>query len=119
MATIGRSNQLKVVKEVKFGVYLDGEELGDILLPVRYVSENTKIGDVLDVFIYLDSDDYLIATTLEPKTSVGEFACLTAVSVNRIGAFFDWGLPKICWCRSASRSSPSKKVKIHCVYLSG
>ncbi|WP_261842519.1 CvfB family protein [Aliamphritea ceti] len=94
MATIGRSNQLKVVKEVKFGVYLDGEELGDILLPVRYVPENTKVGDTLDVFIYLDSEDYLIATTLEPKTAVGEFACLTAVSVNRIGAFFDWGLPK-------------------------
>lgn len=94
MAVIGRNNKLAVIKEVKFGVYLDGDELGDILLPKRYVPENTQVGDLLDVFIYLDSEDYLIATTETPKAMVGEFACLKAIAVNRIGAFFDWGLPK-------------------------
>ncbi|MEH6577301.1 MAG: S1-like domain-containing RNA-binding protein [Amphritea sp.] len=94
MAMIGRKNTLAVIKEVKFGVYLDGEELGEILLPKRYVPEDTKVGDTLEVFIYLDSEDCLIATTETPKAMVGEFACLKAVAVNRIGAFFDWGLPK-------------------------
>ena len=94
MAMIGRYNTLEVVKEVKFGVYLDGEQLGEILLPQRYVPENTQVGDQLDVFIYLDSDDYLIATTEKPKAQVGEFACLKVVDCNRVGTFYDWGLSK-------------------------
>ena len=94
MAMIGRFNNLEVTKQVKFGVYLDAEELGDILLPQRYVPENTQPGDRLDVFIYRDSDDLLIATTETPKAQIGEFACLRVVDLNRTGAFFDWGLPK-------------------------
>lgn len=94
MAMIGRYNTLEVVKEVKFGVYLDGGDLGEILLPQRYLPEGTQVGDALEVFIYLDSDDYLIATTEKPKGQVGEFVCLKAVDVNRVGAFFDWGLSK-------------------------
>ena len=68
---LGKYNQLEVVKEVDFGVYLNGGDDGEILLPTRYVPEGTKPGDMLNVFIYLDNEERLIATTLEPKVQVG------------------------------------------------
>lgn len=94
MADVGKINRLKVLKELNFGLYLDGEELGEILLPRRYVPEGVAIGDWIDVFIYLDSDDMLIATTEIPKAMVGECAYLKVVAITRIGAFLDWGLSK-------------------------
>ena len=89
---LGKYNQLEVVKEVDFGVYLNGGDDGEVLLPTRYVPEGTKPGDMLNVFIYLDNEERLIATTLEPKVQVGEFACLEVAWVNEYGAFLDWGL---------------------------
>jgi Uncharacterized protein conserved in bacteria len=83
-----------VVKTVDFGVYLDGGSDGEILLPTRYVPENCEIGDTLSVFIYTDSEDRLIATTVKPYAMVGEFACLEVEAVNEVGAFLDWGLMK-------------------------
>ncbi len=94
MLKIGNYNTLKVVKSVDFGLYLDGGEFGEILIPTRYVPENTEPGDDLDVFIYNDSEDRLIATTETPKAQVGEFAVLEVIAKNRFGAFLDWGLPK-------------------------
>ena len=95
MATIGRRNTLSIVRESAPGLYLNGGELGEILLPGRYIPRDLKQGDKLDVFIYLDSDDRLVATTETPLAMVGEFACLKVVSVNQhIGAFLDWGLAK-------------------------
>ena len=91
---LGEYNLLEVVKEVDFGVYLDGSEDGEILLPTRYVPQGCKPGDVLNVFIYLDMDERLIATTLQPYVKVGEFACLEVAWVNQYGAFLDWGLMK-------------------------
>ena len=91
---LGEYNLLEVVKEVDFGVYLDGSEDGEILLPTRYVPQGCKPGDVLNVFIYLDMDERLIATTLQPYVKVGEFACLDVAWVNQYGAFLDWGLMK-------------------------
>jgi len=91
---LGKFNQLEVVKEVDFGVYLDGGEEGEILLPARYVPENCKIGDFLNVFLYLDMDERLIATTLTPLVQVGQFACLEVSWVNQYGAFLNWGLMK-------------------------
>ena len=73
---LGKYNQLEVVKEVDFGVYLDGGDDGEILLPTRYVPEGCKPGDVLNVFLYLDNEERLIATTLQPLVQVDEFACL-------------------------------------------
>ena len=81
---LGKYNQLEVVKTVDFGVYLNGGEDGEILLPSRYVPEGCKPGDVLNVFIYLDNEERLIATTLQPYVQVGEFACLEVA----------WGLMK-------------------------
>ena len=94
MSQIGRMNTLYVLREVDFGVYLDGEELGDILLPKRQVPPGTKINDQIEVFIYFDSSDIIIASTLTPKTQVNEFASLRVVDNNDMGAFMDWGLPK-------------------------
>jgi predicted RNA-binding protein (virulence factor B family) len=95
MAAVGRMNTLRVLREASPGVYLDGQELGDILLPRRYVPARAKPGDHLDVFIYRDSEDRLVATTDKPRAMVGEFACLDVVSVNRdVGVFLNWGLPK-------------------------
>jgi hypothetical protein len=94
MSQIGRLNTLHVLREVEFGVYLDGEELGDILLPRREVPEGTKVGDALEVFVYFDSKDIIIASTKKPKAQVGEFASLRVVDTNKMGAFLDWGLPK-------------------------
>jgi len=94
MAILGKMNPLKVVKIVDFGVYLDGGSDGEILLPTRYVPENCQVDDVVDVFIYTDSEDRLIATNLIPYAMVGEFACLEVESVNEVGAFLDWGLMK-------------------------
>ena len=90
----GRYNTLKVVKFVDFGVYLDGAEMGEILLPARYVPEECEVGEDLEVFIYLDSEDRIIATTEKPFAQVGEFAFLRVNAVNNVGAFLDWGLMK-------------------------
>ncbi|MDH1441437.1 S1-like domain-containing RNA-binding protein [Pseudomonas sp. GD03721] len=96
MALIGRMNSLQVVKHTDFGLYLDGGADGEILLPKRYIPKDTpsEVEDWLNVFIYLDSEDKLIATTLKPKIQLGEFASLKVVDINRVGLFFDWGLPK-------------------------
>ena len=91
---LGKYNQLEIVKKVDFGVYLNGGDDGEILLPTRYVPEGCQPGDVLNVFIYLDNEERLIATTLEPLVQVGEFACLEVAWVNEYGAFLDWGLMK-------------------------
>ena len=95
MAIIGRRNTLPIVRAAAPGLYLNGGELGEILLPGRYIPANIKPGDRLDVFVYLDSEDRLVATTETPKVMVGESASLQVVSVHpRAGAFLDWGLAK-------------------------
>lgn len=91
---IGKTNRLKVLRKVSVGVYLDGDTIGDVLLPNRYVPQNISEGDEIDVFIYLDSEDRLIATTEVPYAQVGECAFLKVVSVSNVGAFMDWGLMK-------------------------
>ena len=95
MAIIGRRNLLPVARASAPGLYLNGGELGEILLPGRYIPAGLAPGDKLDVFVYLDSEDRLVATTETPKAMVGEFACLKGVNVHpRVGVFLDWGLAK-------------------------
>jgi uncharacterized protein len=95
MAILGKRNLLAIVRASAPGLYLDGGELGEILLPGRYIPANLKPKDKLDVFVYRDSEDRLVATTEIPLATVGEFACLKVVSINdRVGAFLDWGLAK-------------------------
>lgn len=98
MIELGRKQKLTVVKSVDFGVYL-GEDMEAqtserVLLPARQVPEGIKEGDELEVFIYKDSQDRLIATTKEPKLTLGQVALLKVLQVTKIGAFLDWGLEK-------------------------
>lgn len=94
MIQIGKYNTLTVVKLVDFGVYLDGEERGEILLPNEYVPVNCSPDDDVKVFIYFDSEDRIIATTEIPNIQVGEFAYMKVVATSSVGAFLDWGLRK-------------------------
>ena len=98
MIEIGKKQKLIVAKTVDFGVYLaEDKNVGQedrVLLPVKQVPEGTREGDTLDVFIYKDSQDRLIATTREPLLQVGQTAVLKVLQVTKIGAFLDWGLEK-------------------------
>ncbi|MDP2561444.1 S1 RNA-binding domain-containing protein [Psychrobium sp. 1_MG-2023] len=91
---LGKVNQLEVVKQVDFGYYLDGQELGEILLPHSSSETILQEGDIVDAFLYKDSEDRLIATTRTPLAQVGEVTTLKVSAVTSIGAFLDWGLEK-------------------------
>ena len=94
MIELGKMNTLEVVREEERGIYLEAGMDGEILLPAKEVPEGTKRGDSLEVFIYRDSSDRLIATTWTPKAMVGDFAVLEVKQVTAHGAFLDWGLVK-------------------------
>lgn len=94
MVQIGQVNQLKVLKHVDFGVFLDGGDDGEILLPLRNMPEKCEVGDTVEVFVHFDSEDRLVATTEMPFIRVGEFAHLRVKALEKVGAFLDWGLPK-------------------------
>ncbi|HET6556530.1 MAG TPA: S1-like domain-containing RNA-binding protein [Prolixibacteraceae bacterium] len=117
MAEIGKINHLYVVKEVDFGIYLDGGDLGEILMPKQYVPEGTQPEDMIDAFIYLDSEDRLVATTLKPKAMVEEFALLEVVSVTQVGAFLDWGLLKDLFVPFREQRQPMEEGKKYLVYV--
>ena len=90
---LGEKQVLTVVKIVDFGVYLGSDE-ERVLLPKKQVPEGVEVGDPVEVFLYKDSSDRMIATTREPKLTLGELAVLEVVDVGRVGAFLDWGLEK-------------------------
>jgi len=117
MAKIGQINKLKVVKKLDFGIYLDGESHGEILMPLRYVPENCNPDDEIDCFIYLDSEDRIIATTLIPFAKVGEFAFLEVVSVSAVGAFMNWGLPKDLLVPFREQKQKMETGKSYLVYI--
>lgn len=117
MIKIGQLNRLKVIKEVAFGIYLDGAEWGDILLPKKVVPHGTKINDILEVFIYFDSEDKVIATTLRPRACLGSCAFLKVIDVNPVGAFLDWGLDKDLLVPRSEQLRPMEKDKSYIVYL--
>ena len=118
MAIIGRRNRLSIERSATPGLYLNGGELGEILLPGRYIPADVKPGDKLDVFVYLDSEDRLVATTETPKAMVGEFACLKVVGVNpRVGAFLDWGLAKDLLLPFPEQEVPVRAGKTVAVYV--
>ncbi|MFV0376575.1 MAG: S1 RNA-binding domain-containing protein [Mangrovibacterium sp.] len=117
MAAIGVLNELEVVKTVDFGVYLDGGPHGEILMPKRYVPENCQVGDKLEVFIYLDSEDRLVATSDKPLVMAGEFALLKVVSVAKVGAFLDWGLPKDLLVPFREQQLPMEEGRSYLVFV--
>ena len=93
MVEVGKLNKLKVERLTDFGLIFDGLQLGDILMPKRYVKDWTE-GDKVEVFVYRDSEDRLTCAPLRPKAQVGEFALLRCKDATPIGAFLDWGIPK-------------------------
>ena len=117
MVQVGQYNTLKVVKEVDFGFYLDGRESGEILLPTRYVPKGLKPGDELKVFIYHDSDNRLIATTLEPKGVVGDIVLLTVFDTTKQGSFLDWGLMKHLFAPLSQQESRMKMGESYLVKI--
>lgn len=96
MLKVGHYNRLQIIKEVDFGFYLDSgdEEWEEILLPYNSAPKGCEVNDWLDVFIYFDSEDRVIATTERPHAVVNEFNLLRVASVEKVGAFMDWGLRK-------------------------
>ena len=114
---LGDYNTLKVVKRVDFGLYLDGGDDGEILLPSRYVPDGIAIGQQLEVFIYLDQDEKLVATTLRPIAKVGEFAWLECAWTNEYGAFLNWGLMKDLFCPFREQKQRMVKGQRYYVYI--
>ena len=140
MIKLGDYNTLRVVKSVDFGLYLDGGENGEILLPSRYVpkeiangtvpqkaangivineavSDGSPVGKELEVFIYLDQDERLIATTEHPLAKVGEFAWLECAWTNEYGAFLNWGLMKDLFCPFREQKVRMERGKKYYVYV--
>ncbi|MGB2145050.1 MAG: CvfB family protein [Porticoccaceae bacterium] len=114
---IGKFNNLQVVKVADHGVYVDGGEEGTILLPNRYVPNGLGIEDWVEVFLYFDSDDLLIATTETPKALVNTVELLKVIDTNRVGAFLDWGLPKDLLVPFSEQQHPMKEGESYMVYV--
>lgn len=117
MVEIGKLNKLSIVKFVDFGLYLDAGNGEEILLPLRYVTDDMNVGDEIEVFIYADSEDRLVATTEEPKGKVGEFAFLQVIAVNQVGAFLDWGLLKDLLVPFREQKVRMEKGRYYVVYI--
>lgn len=115
--SLGKMNHMKVVRKADFGLYLDGGPTGDVLLPNRYVPKGTRIGDEIDVFIYLDQDERPVATTERPLAMVGDFAFLTVAWVNEFGAFLDWGLMKDVFCPFREQKRRMEKGRAYMVHI--
>lgn len=116
MIALGTLNHLKVKKQVKFGFYLDGLSWGEILLPNNVAPAGLEVGQSLDVFLYLDSEDQLIATTEKPAVMVGQVALVRVVAVTRIGAFVNWGLKKDLLVPFSEQQLPLKEGQSYLVY---
>ena len=117
MIKLGDYNLLKIVKSVDFGLYLDGDEAGEILLPQRYVTPQMRVGDEIQVFIYLDQDERPVATTETPLARVGDFACLEVAWTNEYGAFLRWGLMKDLFCPFREQKMRMERGKSYIVYV--
>jgi predicted RNA-binding protein (virulence factor B family) len=117
MIKIGKTCTLPVVKIVDFGVYLDAQELGEILLPKRRCPDELDVGDEIEVFLYLDSEDRPVATTQKPRAEVEQFAYLKVVDITDIGAFLDWGLDKDLFVPFREQHRQMELGKSYIVYV--
>ena len=117
MLKLGDYNTLKVIKQVDFGLYLDGGDEGEVLLPKRYCTPQMHIGDELQVFIYLDQDERIVATTESPLAKVGEFAWLEVAWINQYGAFLKWGLMKDLFCPFREQKQRMVQGRSYIVYV--
>lgn len=117
MLHLGIKNTLRILRGTGVGMFLGDEEGNDVLLPKKYVPENAIVGDDIEVFIYRDSEDRIIATNLEPKIQLNQFACLQVKSVTAIGAFLDWGLEKDLFVPFREQNKKMEEGRWYAVYL--
>ena len=117
MVEIGKYNKLRIIKILSFGAYLDGGDGLEILLPTRYVPQDAKVDDNIEVFIYHDNEGRLIATTAKPLAVAGEFQFMEVKSVNKTGAFLEWGLMKDLLVPFKEQKMPMKEGKWYLVYV--
>jgi predicted RNA-binding protein (virulence factor B family) len=117
MLKAGKKNYLQIIQLTDHGAYLDGGDNNKILLPRKYVPRDFQPGDWLDVFVYYDSEDRIIATTRQPYAEVGQFAYLKVVDVNPTGAFLDWGLEKDLLVPYQEQITRLKKGNSYTVYI--
>ena len=103
---IGMINSLQIDRETDPGLFLKAEDEEDVLLPNQYVTESMNVGDVLDVFVYTDSEDRPVATTQIPHAKLGEFGFFEVVDTAVFGAFVDWGLPKDLFVPRTKQKTP-------------
>jgi predicted RNA-binding protein (virulence factor B family) len=114
---VGKYNTLQILRGTSVGMYLGDEEGNDVLLPHKYIPENAQIGETIDVFIYRDSEDRLIATTLKPLILLNQFAILEVVAATQFGAFLDWGLEKDLFVPFKEQNHKLQKGQYVPVYL--
>ena len=117
MVEIGKINTLEVVRETDNGLYLDGRELGEILMPKKFITDEVRTLGWADVFVYSDSEDRLVATTEKPLAMVGDFAFLKVVAISKFGAFLDWGLPKDLLVPFREQKADMVEGRSYLVYL--
>ena len=117
MLKLGDYQTLRIKKRTDYGLYLDGGDEGNILLPNRYVTRDMRIGDEIEVFVYLDQDERTIATTEHPIAKVGEFAWLECAWTNEYGAFLNWGLMKDLFCPFREQKQRMERGKKYYVYI--
>lgn len=117
MPNIGKMNELRILRQSDCGLMLDGEDLGAILMPNRYMPEQWEVDDVLEVFLMLDSEDRLTAVRDRPYAMVGEIAHLKVVSVTQVGAFLDWGLPKDLFVPYREQKIPLREGQSYVVFI--
>ncbi|MBK8516420.1 MAG: GntR family transcriptional regulator [Saprospiraceae bacterium] len=117
MVELGKLNILKIERRVDFGVYLDGKNLGEILMPKRYVTPKMQIGDDVEVVVYLDGEERLVATTEKPFATVGQFAWLRVNKVEDSGAFLDWGLLKELLVPFSEQKIKMEEGRFYLVYI--
>ena len=114
---LGKYNTLKVIKTVDFGLYLDGGDGQEILLPTRYVPQDASVGDTIEVFIYKDNDERPIATTARPYGTVGEFQYMKVKDISPAGAFLDWGIMKDLLVPHREQKAEMRAGQMYLVYI--
>lgn len=117
MINTGKYNHLRISRRTTHGAYLFDDEGNEVLLPNKYIPEDCKDGDTIEVFVYKDSEDRIVATTLKPKAVLGDFAFLKVKTVTQHGAFLDWGLEKDLFVHRNEQKSEMRQGQAYIVYL--
>ncbi len=117
MLKLGQINTLTALRQTDKGTYLVDDESNEVFLPNKYVTEIIKIKDTIDVFLYKDSENEMLATTRLPKVKLNEYAALKAIAVSRHGAFFDWGLEKDLLVPYRQQAEPIEEGYYYVVFL--